>query len=142
MKEEIYQKLISQLEATEKEGYYFESAWITYVILEDRLCSILGSSGGELNSKGKQIKMMGPKIGEIQTRMNSNDILKGHLETKNLIPRLNEWKDKRNALMHSMANGTLSIVKIKKEITLLAYNGIELTRDFASAARRIKKHKT
>jgi len=140
MKEHLYKKFISQLEKTEKEGYYFESAWISYVLLEDRLGSILRSSGGELNSSGKKIIMMGPKIEEIKKRIEKNDILKGHLVVNSMIAKLEKWKKKRNLLMHSMADGTFTIANIQKAITLLAKNGIELTRDFASAARRIKKH--
>lgn len=44
--------------------------------------------------------------------------------------------------MHSMADGSLSILQIEKEITILAINGTKLVRDFAAAARRVKKHNT
>jgi hypothetical protein len=92
MKASIYKKYISQLERTEKECYHFESAWLTYVLLEDRLLSILRNTGGENDSRGRQIRMMGPKIGKIKARLTSNSILRGHLEAKDLIPRLEEWK--------------------------------------------------
>ncbi len=140
MKENIYRTLISQLEETEKLGYNFESAWISYVLLEDRLLSILRSSGGEHLPNGNEIKMMGPKIGQIKIRLATNEILKGHLEVANLIPRIEDWKDKRNVLMHSMANGSMSIEQIENDIANLAKDGTSLVRDFASAARRIKKH--
>lgn len=140
MKENIYSTLIKQLEETEKLGYNFESAWISYVLLEDRLLSILRSTGGDHLPNGNEIRMMGPKIGHIKTRMTTNEILREHLEVANLIPRIEDWKDKRNVLMHSMADGSMSILQIENDIAILAKDGTTLVRDFASAARRIKKH--
>lgn len=142
MKEDIYKKYIAQLEEAEKLGFHFESCWISYVILEDRLLSILRSTGGDHYPNGNEIRMMGPKIIEIKSRISSNQILKGHMEAGDLIPRIEQWKDKRNILMHSMADGSLSILQIEKEITILAINGTKLVRDFAAAARRVKKHNT
>jgi hypothetical protein len=139
-KDTIYQKYIGQFEETIKEGYFFEAAWLEYVLLEDRLVSLLRNSGGEFRPNGKPILMMGPKIDELKSRMAGNQILKGHLESDDLISRLETWKDERNTLMHSMADGSLSIADIESKIKNLAETGAKLTRDYASAARRVKKH--
>jgi hypothetical protein len=139
-KETIYQKYIDQLEKTINKGYYFESAWLEYVLLEDRLVSLLHNSGGEFKRNGKPILMLGPKIEELKSRMPGNQILFGHLDSDNLISRLENWKDERNTLMHSMADGSLSITDIESKIKKLAETGAKLTRDYAAAARRVKKH--
>ncbi|SNS73373.1 hypothetical protein SAMN05421640_1035 [Ekhidna lutea] len=132
-KETIYSKFIGKLENTIKEEYYFEAAWVEYVILEDRLVSLLESTGG-----AGSVRMMGPKIGEIKSRMSSYAFLKGNMEADDLIPRLENWKDSRNILMHSMANGQMTMTDIEHDIVILAIDGEKLVRDFASAARRVK----
>ncbi|MBP6977465.1 MAG: hypothetical protein PHD61_06460 [Bacteroidales bacterium] len=137
----IYQKYIGQFEETIVKGYYFEAAWLEYVLLEDRLVSLLQSSGGEYKPNGKPILMMGPKIDELNSRMAENQVLKGHLEVDDLINRLQIWKNERNTLMHSMADGSLSITEIESKIKHLAKTGTKLTRDYASAAKRVKKHR-
>lgn len=138
-KELIYTKYISQLEETFIKGYYFETAWLEYVLLEDRLVSLLKSSGGHLDNQAKEIKMMGPKLGKLNERYKTIKILKDQLDRKDLINRLDKWKNSRNTLMHSMADGSLTITQIENQIRELAESGIALVRDTASTARRLKK---
>lgn len=134
-KDSIYQKYIGQLEETTKAGYHFEGAWLEYVLLEDRLVSLLENSGGVPNG----IRMMGPKIGELKSRSINDSNLRGHLSPENLLDRLDNWKDQRNLLMHSMADGSLSVDEIESKIKTLAESGSLLVRQFASAARRVKR---
>lgn len=138
-KELIYKKFISQLEETYYKGYYFETAWIQYSILEDRLVSILKSSGGHLDDNGKEIKMMGPKLGKLTQRCLTIKVLKDQLDKDDLINKINNWKNSRNTLMHSMIDGSLSITQIQTQIKELAESGIALVRNTASTARRLKK---
>lgn len=135
----IYQKYIEQFEETIELGYFFEAAWLEYVLIEDRLSSLLRNSGGEFRPNGKPILMMGPKLNELKSRMAGNQILKGHLDSDDLINRLEKWKDARNTLMHSMADGSLTIADIDIKIANLAKTGAKLTRNYASAARRVKR---
>jgi len=137
-KESIYRKYIGQLENTIKAGYYFEGAWLEYVLLEDRLISLLENSGGV----PKGIRMMGPKIGELKSRAIGDSNLKAHLSPEQLLDRLDDWKDQRNLLMHSMVDGSLSIAEIESRIRVLAEIGSLLVRQFASAARRVKSRIT
>ena len=86
-KESLYKKYISQIDERIKKGYYFEAAWIEYVLLEDRLVSLLRSSENA-SSNSSSILMMGPKIKELKLRMRMNQNLEKHLKRDNLIPRL------------------------------------------------------
>lgn len=140
-KDLIYKKLIFQLEDTFDKGYFFESAWIQYVILEDRLVSILKSSGGNLNNKGSEIKMLGPKLGKLNDRYASSAILKEHIDRNDILSRIDIWKDLRNTLMHSMADGSLTLEEIEIRIKELAESGKLLVRHTAATARRLKKIK-
>lgn len=45
-KQKLLSGTIARMEAVHKDGYHLESAWYAYAILEDRLRSILLSSGG------------------------------------------------------------------------------------------------
>ncbi|WP_264536709.1 hypothetical protein [Flavobacterium sp. N1736] len=138
-KELIYAKYISQLEETYFKGFYFEAAWIQYVLLEDRLVSLLKNSGGNLDAKNKEIRMMGPKLGKLVERCSTSSVLKNELDRDDLINKLDTWKNLRNTLMHSMVDGSQSIKQIENDIQELAETGITLVRNTASAARRIKK---
>ena len=140
-KDTIYKNLIFQLEDTFSKGYYFECAWIEYVLLEDRLVSLLKSSGGHLKPNSDEIKMLGPKLGKLNERYVTSAILKEHIDRDDILNRINTWKDLRNDLMHSMANGTQTMEEIKAKIKHLAEEGISLVRHTASAARRLKKIK-
>jgi len=102
---------------------------------------MLRQSGGATYSNGRPIRMMGKKIGELRNRMSTDVILKGQLNNGKLLDDLVSWKDNRDILMHAMADGSMSIDEIEKEIYLLGQNGKNLTRNIAAAARRLKKQK-
>ena len=50
-KEALYREFMSRMNAADQAGNYLEASWYAYAILEDRLRSLLRSSGGE--GKGK-----------------------------------------------------------------------------------------
>jgi hypothetical protein len=67
-----YGTLIKRIDVALQEEFYLEASWIAYAILEDQLVSALDESGGAVNHKGKAIKMLGPKLGELKTRMTTS----------------------------------------------------------------------
>jgi len=73
-KHDLYATLIERCEAAAANAAYFESSWYAYAVLEDRLRSLLRSSGGEtktVDGVEKTIRMMGPKL----------DVLRGRAKT-------------------------------------------------------------
>ena len=110
--------------------HYFEASWYAYALLEDRLISLLKSAGST-----RSLRMMGPKIGELDQLAQSDAVLAANYEST----RLSAWKDDRNDLMHAMAEGSMSIEGIDAKAAALAAEGSELVRLYSAAARRAKK---
>lgn len=120
-------------EAIEHE-FYLEASWITYAILEDRLLSILKESGGGHD----KIKMLGPKLGEVNKRMlNTLNMRKAFYGE--LLPDLDRWKDKRNMLMHTMASEAKTAAELDDDSKQLAMEGRRIARELCAACRRYKK---
>ena len=120
---------------------YLEASWYAYVVLEDRLVSLLQNSGGvgstNGGSGGKPITMMGPKLQELKRRAKKDPLLHANFE----YTALNEWKKSRNNLMHAMADATMSLQDIDAAAKQLAEDGSALVKTYASAARRVKAHR-
>ena len=117
----LYEIFIQRQRSSFENGYYFESAWFTYSILEDRAVSMLRQSG-EIGN----LRMLGPKIAELKTRLPNDAYLRGATLDGLIIDEMYTWKERRNILMYRMAEGTISIEDIDKEIFLIANVGIKL----------------
>ncbi|MBV1788344.1 hypothetical protein KQ940_09775 [Marinobacterium sp. D7] len=128
-----YRELISRIDLAIEGGFYLEATWIAYSILEDRLVSALKESGG-----GPPIRMLGPKIGEIKYR-HTNSLKMRQAFFGDMIQRLSNWKDKRNDLMHALADERLDVPSIDAESKSVALEGRGLAREFSAACKRFKK---
>jgi len=137
-KQKLYSTFIERMHAAVASGAYFEAAWYSYAILEDRLLALLASSGGiPTTNKGKPI-MMGQKLKTLKDRADSGDsLLNVNLDYK----AIKAWKDRRDDLMHAMANASKLLTDIDKEAMLLANDGDDLVRAVCAAARRVKRHR-
>ena len=128
-----YKILVSRIDQAIDEEFFLEATWIAYAILEDRLVSALRESGG-----GPPIRMLGPKLGEVQSRaQNSINMRKAFFG--DMLDRLDAWKDKRNDLMHALADERLDIPTIDQSTQSVAIEGRELARELAAACKRYKK---
>lgn len=136
-KQQLYQAFIERMENAEKEGFYFEACWYASAILEDRLLSLLTSTGGVPFSRGRPIRMLGPKLKALIERATDNDVLRQNVD----LAAINDWKDRRNDLMHAMAEGTQTLNEIEAAAKALAEDALELVRDTAAAARRLKRNR-
>lgn len=137
-KKDLYGNFINRMNDAYDSGHYFESSWLAYAVLEDRLRSLLRSSGGEgVGGKGKPIRMMGPKLKELKYRAKKDELLKVNFEHD----KLNTWKDARNNLMHAMADASMTIEQIDAAAEALATEGAQLVKTYSSACRRMKKHR-
>ena len=144
-KEKLYKFYIKHIDTSLENKNYFESSWLSYVLIEDRLVSLLMQTGGNkatTNKKGKKankpIQMLGPKIVELEKRLKTDALLKKELKT-DLLDSLKDWKDDRNNLMHSMADGKLTVNDIQTKIEKLATDGRDIARNIAATSRRVKK---
>ena len=140
-KHALYKTFMSRMDAAYEASMYLEASWYSYAVLEDRLISLLRNSGGvgenDGGAGGKPIRMMGPKLKELSRRAKKDKLLKENFEHD----KLNDWKESRNNLMHAMGNATMPILVRDATSNKLAENGRTLVREYASACRRLKKHR-
>lgn len=137
-KQELYAELFRRMIEANKGHRWIETSWYAYALLEDRLLSLLRSSGGEgKGGPGKPLRMLGPKLGELKERANKDDLLRANLAHG----EIHAWKEKRNDLMHAMAYGCMTIADIDAAAEKLAVEGAQLVSSVAAACRRMKKHR-
>ena len=137
-KRELFEGFHKRMEAAIETHHYLEASWYAYALIEDRLSSLLRNSGGVgRNGSSTPIKMLGPKLTELNSRASSDELLKANL----LYDDADQWRDDRNQLMHAMADGLLSQSDIDKNAYLLATKGVKLVKELSSAAMRLKKHR-
>ena len=140
-KQALYKEFMSRMDSAYSNCMYLEASWYMYAVLEDRLVSLLRNSGGVGQNKGgangKPIRMMGPKLKELQRRSNKDELLKVNFEHD----KLNAWKESRNNLMHAMGDATMPIGDIDAAAKKLTEDGRILVREYSSACRRLKKHR-
>lgn len=128
-----YQTLILRIDQAIEDEFFLEATWIAYAILEDRLVSVLRESGAD-----PTIRMLGPKLIAVQSKtQQSINMRKAFFG--DMLDRLKAWKDKRNDLMHALADERQDIPDIDQAAQSVAIEGRDLAREFAAACRRFKK---
>ncbi|NKB33953.1 MAG: hypothetical protein GKR91_12725 [Pseudomonadales bacterium] len=148
-KREHYEILLDKMALAHEQEFHLEASWIAYSILEDRLLSALKRSGGTTYPNGDDIRMLGQKIQELIARraeLNdqhaTGDKLLGAYFSLNLLDKLKDWKDRRNDLMHAMADSTKTIAELSKETYLLSLDSKQIVKDTCNAARLLKKNRS
>ncbi len=130
-KNQLYVYLFNRIDSSIDKGYFLESSWIAYAIIEDRLDSILVKV---TNYKGRLISRKLEYLSRI-----SNPFVRTEFPA-DFIKRINNWTNRRNNLTHEMANARLSIQQITDRSKQIALEGEKLAHDVSSAVMRAKKH--
>jgi len=120
--------------------FYLEASWIAYAILEDRLIAAMLSTGGATDKKGKPVKMMGPKITILKKRRQRDKLLDVNFP-QSWLDDLTRWTDRRNKLMHTMADATVNFARLQRDAKKLAITGDPLVFDACRQTRRLRKHR-
>lgn len=129
-KESLYTLFFSRMNHANKIGYYFETIWIAYAMIEDRLNSVLDKTGGNVD------RMISKKIEILQRR--KNIYVRAQFPEK-FIGRISRWVDQRNILAHEMANSHKSWAYLDKKAALLALEAPGLVNEISGAVNRVKK---
>jgi hypothetical protein len=82
--------------------------------------------------------MMGAKLNELKKRAIGNKLLNINFDYNEIVA----WKDRRNDLIHAMANASMPLSNIDKNAMLLAKDGTDLVRKICAATTRVKKHRS
>ena len=137
-----YQELLNRIQEAIDSDFYLEATWITYAVIEDRVCSALEKSGGlPKDQNDKPLRMLGSKLEVLSKRMNENPLLRKYLEKDGIVDRVIHWKNKRNPLMHSLASEAKSWNSIEQEAKLVALEGKDVAWLLANAVSRFRKYK-
>jgi hypothetical protein len=120
------------------EGFYMEACWIQYAIIEDRLNSVIRHAypkNGErllttLRGLDRKLEHIIEKI-----HKKDQDCLKTiHSE---LLGRIKNWKNIRNALMHEITD-TPDYPSIQKKLEALSPVGTKLVNELGNRVRKYK----
>ena len=120
-KNQTYRELMEDLKLAVEKEFYYEAIFIEYAIFEDRTESLIRHSKIEHNLSDKEftlhnkIKVMKYSSEFKSFYCNKHEILK-------LLNDVDNWRDKRNKLIHDLVNTELTYDDIKK----IAINGYEL----------------
>lgn len=136
-KRSLYESFIERIDRHVSSGSFFEASWYVYAVLEDRMISMLQNSGGATQSNGNPIRMLGRKLSTLKTRAECDALLDANFPHDAIF----DWKERRNNLMHAMAEGSLNIDQIDEYAKSLAEEGQELVRKVSACAMRLKKHR-
>ena len=140
MNEKLYAELLMRLNLAHKEEFFLESSWLAYSILEDRLLSLLADSGGVKYKNHKPIRMMGKKLEEISKRSATDGTLADCFPDQ-IASRIHEWKEQRNALVHTIEHGETTLSEMTKSAKRLSIDSKALVHDVSKAAKKLKSQR-
>ena len=139
-KRELYSTLLKRMKESHDAKYYFEAGWYAYAIVEDRISAALRQTGGDRTAKGKEIKMLGPKLDLLRKRSKTDAVLAATV-TDEMMTRIGVWKNTRNDLMHKIATGTISVKEMDASRITSSTDAEPIVRDLCNSVMRLAKQK-
>lgn len=132
-KQEIYKAMKSNLSKAMKAGFYYQAIFIEYAIIEDRCASVLRHANiNYLKRSGQEIDLK-EKLNKIRDNpVFVNKQIRSRIPVS-LINELNDWREKRNKLIHKLADIPFNYIEIKE----IAENGQELARKIDNSVRKV-----
>lgn len=139
-KYEIYKQLSSDLTKAMKQGFYYEAIFIEYAILEDRLASVL-KYAGVLTMEKAGNQNIAKKINDIRkSKEFSSKFVRERLSFE-LLDSITAWKDKRNRLIHNLANIPYDAAAVR-EVAEEGYEIVKVVKNKSdSVINRFKKER-
>lgn len=139
VKYEIYKTMYENLNKAIKYKYYYEAIFIEYAIIEDRLRAVLKYANVRYVDKNGREDKLSRKISKIKSRPEfATRFVKDRL-SENLLDGIQDWANKRNALIHNLAN----VPYDSENVRLVAEEGRDIIKVFqsksASVINRFKK---
>lgn len=113
--------------------FWFEACMIEYAIIEDRTASILARTGVSANAYNEN-KKLSNKLNSIDNQIGKKHPIISKSVKKELIDALNEWKDKRNDLVHRACQHYNEDVARE-----CAMQGKELSNKISDAAKTVSR---
>ncbi len=140
-----YKEQFSRLYKAIKNEYYMEAVFIEYSIMEDRTRAILKRAGkyeAYLKKRGRYQETLDSKIKYIQCFAAEKKSLLNRYFGDDLLMKILEWKEQRNALVHALLDQKLHT----EDIASFALTGMEYVKDIRNRAtnyrRAVEKEET
>ena len=130
-----YRQLLDRIDQAYSAGFFLECVWISYAFLEGRIDSVVSKEGISFNKKRP---MFGDKMQAVIAHHPTSPLLGQAIDLVEL-GRVVAWKDRRNRLMHELADDLRPWADLNAEIKDLAKEGRDLSRAFAASVRRYKR---
>lgn len=126
---DVYDRLNKSI----KEDTFYESIFLEYAIIQDRLSAVLAILDKNVVSVNGYKKELESILKEFE-KINNEHVEKRI--TKDLISYIRIWKAKRNDLIHSLMNNSFDDFELKNVVD----EGYKLTRKIDNKANQIIKH--
>lgn len=126
-----YRSLHEALTRALKSGFYYEAIFIEYAIMEDRTDSILSHANVTLKKS-----TLYNKINAIQSKKIFKDkYIEKHLNSE-LLTRVDNWRNKRNDLIHDL----VTIPYSNEEIKNIALEGNEIVKKLSNKSTLVNRY--
>lgn len=132
-KYEIYKSMYDNLNKAMKNGFYYESIFIEYAILEDRLSAVLRYANIKCTDKDGKTIPIAKKISMIKGRPEFADKYFKERLPEELMDSVGSWVVLRNKLIHNLANVPYDSDKVKS----VAETGNELVKVVSNKSRSV-----
>jgi hypothetical protein len=131
-KYDTYLVLYNKLKHAMTREFYLESILITYAIFEDRSKSILAHLAIYDEKKHRDLAR---KIVSINNLIEQKHKIVSKYLNPDIIENIGVWRQKRNKIIHGLANLKYDDEEIKK----IATDGYELVKKFSNATTSIRR---
>ena len=138
-KSQLYKDLIARMNLALLEEFYMEACWIQYAIVEDRINSVIRHAYPKNGAKFLGMtRGLDRKFDHIRDKIHAQDDDCVKTINKDLLKRLVRWKDKRNNLMHEIAD-TDNLTNVQSRLKKLANEGKDLVNELSARVFKYKK---
>ena len=120
-KNQTYRELMEDLKLSLEQEFYYEAIFIEYAVFEDRTESLIRHSKVKHNLTSKEFTLHN-KIKVIKNSEEFKSFYCNKHEILSLLTEVDNWRDKRNKLIHDLVNTTYTNEDIKN----IALQGHEL----------------
>lgn len=129
-KRDRYAELNETLRKALEQEFYYEAIFIEHAILEDRVISLFKHANLDTPFQ------LGAKLEKLKTnQIFKDEYISKHIDME-LLDKINNWRDKRNKMVHNLIESSFASEDIKE----IAQEGNEIIKKFASKTTLVTKY--